>query len=295
MNILMPLPQQDFDPTEVAVTWQLLTQAGHHVQFATPSGTPAACDPLMITGEGLDAWACLPGLRRLRLIGLMLRAQSGARQAYADLLRDTSFLSPMTYEQADALTQAGRLQALVLPGGHAKGMRPYLESAVLQRLVARFFDNVDDKGRHKPVAAICHGVLLAARSKSAVTGRSVLFGKRTTALTWKLERSAWLLTRFWARFWDPGYYRTYGEAKGEPAGHWSVESEVKRLLVKPDDFVDVPPSAPHHWLKTSGLVRDRQGDSRAAWVVVDGAYVSARWPGDVHTFAQTFIDLLKVR
>ena len=35
----------------------------------------------------------------------------------------------------------------------------------------------------------------------------------------------------------------------------------------------------------------RVGDSRPAWVVRDGNYVSARWPGDVHTFAHTFAQL----
>src|SRR3546814_9916717 len=69
--------------------------------------------------------------------------------------------------------------------------RPYLEDALLQAHVAAFFD------ADKPVAAICHGVVLAARSISRRSGRSVLHGRRTTALTWSLERSAWNLTRFW--------------------------------------------------------------------------------------------------
>jgi hypothetical protein len=29
--------------------------------------------------------------------------------------------------------------------------------------------------------------------------------------------------------------------------------------------------------------------------VRDGNYVSARWPGDVHTFAKTFVDVLAER
>jgi hypothetical protein len=32
--------------------------------------------------------------------------------------------------------------------------------------------------------------------------------------------------------------------------------------------------------------------AEAAWVVRDGNYISARWPGDVHTFARTFAELL---
>ena len=35
------------------------------------------------------------------------------------------------------------------------------------------------------------------------------------------------------------------------------------------------------------MFRDRPGDTRCAFVVEDGPYVSARWPGDAHLFAQT--------
>ena len=45
--------------------------------------------------------------------------------------------------------------------------------------------------------------------------------------------------------------------------------------------------------KTSGLVRDTMDDATPAFVVRDRNYVSARWPGDVHTFAKTFAGLLK--
>jgi putative intracellular protease/amidase len=40
------------------------------------------------------------------------------------------------------------------------------------------------------------------------------------------------------------------------------------------------------------LFRDTPTDARAAFVVRDGNYVSARWPGDVHTFARTFAAML---
>jgi putative intracellular protease/amidase len=181
---------------------------------------------------------------------------------------------------------------LLLPGGHAPRMKQYLEDKTLQEFVADFFTMPDAAGRAKPVAAICHGVLLAARSISKSSGKSVLYGHKTTALTWQLERSAWYLAKYFARFWDPAYYRTYGESKGEEAGYWSVEAEVKRALAHERDFLDVAPNADHHFMKSSGLARDRLADARPAWVVRDGNYVSARWPGDVHTFAQTFVGLL---
>ncbi len=235
MNILMPLPHQDFDPTEVGTTWRILSEAGHHVHFATPDGLVAIADPLMISGEGLDAWGFVPGLKKIKLLGLLLRAQGPARQAYAQMQVDSHFIQPMTYEQAMARDLAAPFDALVLPGGHAKGMRPYLDSTVLQNLVARFFAPQPPGARHRPVAAVCHGVLLAARSRHPGTERSVLWGRKTTALTWKLEKSAWDLTRWWARFWDPTYYRTYTEAAGDPPGYWGVEAEVKRALASDAD------------------------------------------------------------
>jgi len=33
------------------------------------------------------------------------------------------------------------------------------------------------------------------------------------------------------------------------------------------------------------MARDTTTDSRPAFIVDDGCYVSARWPGDIHTFA----------
>ena len=74
---------------------------------------------------------------------------------------------------------------------------------------------VDSFRAGKPVGAICHGVLVAARAVDPATGRSVLHGRRTTALTWALERKAWGVARC-TRFWDANYYRTYMEEPGQP-------------------------------------------------------------------------------
>jgi putative intracellular protease/amidase len=282
-RVLIPLPARDFDPSEAAVGWQVLSKAGHSVTFATPDGRPAATDEMMLSGEGLDLWGCIPLFRKLPLIGLLMRANSDARNAYAAMIADPHYAAPLRW---DAVDPSG-FDGLLLPGGHrARGMRQYLESATLQRCVAEFFE------AQKPVAAICHGVLLAARSTSRKTGRSVLHGYRTTALTWAFENSAWKVARI-TRFWDPNYYRTYLETAGEPPGYMSVQQEVTRALASPADFLDVPATDPDCRRKTSGLQRDTMDDARPAFVVQDRNYVSARWPGDVHTFARTFAGLLK--
>jgi putative intracellular protease/amidase len=283
-HLLMPLPARDFDPTEAAVTWQVLRALGHDFTFATPDGRAAEADTIMITGQGLDPWARIAGLRRLVVVGLLLRANRAARAAYAALAADPAFQAPIPWARIDPAAYDG----LVLPGGHrARGMRAYLESEILQAAVAAFF------AAGKPVAAICHGVLLVARSRRA-DGKSVLHGRLTTALTWALERSAWGLARR-TRFWDPDYYRTYSEAPGQPPGFMSVQAEVTRALARPADFRDVPMREHQRARKTGGMARDTLTDDRPAFVVRDGTYVSARWPGDVHTFAKTFADVLAER
>ncbi|MGA2058325.1 MAG: type 1 glutamine amidotransferase domain-containing protein [Bradyrhizobium sp.] len=282
-RVLIPLPTRDFDPSEAAISWQVLANAGHTTIFATPDGQPAVADDMMLSGQGLDLWGEIPLLRNFPLIGLLMRANGDARNAYAAMIADRNYSAPLRWDSVDPAA----FDALLLPGGHrARGMRDYLENKTLQSHVTDFFE------AQKPVAAICHGVLLAARSISKRTGRSVLHGYKTTALTWALENSAWKLARI-TRFWDPNYYRTYLEKTGEPDGYMSVQQEVARALASPADFLDVPRADPEYRRRTSGLQRDSMADARPAFVVQDRNYVSARWPGDVHTFAKTFAGLLK--
>ncbi len=165
-TVLMPLPRSDFDPTETGVPWRALSERGHRLVFATPDGKAGAADPEMITGKGLGIFARL------------LKADQNGRSAYEAMARDPAFTRPMRYDDV----HESEFDALLLPGGHAKGMRPYLESPVLRLMVSSFF------ARQKSVGAICHGVLLAARSRDG--GKSVLHGRKTTALTRRMELGA---------------------------------------------------------------------------------------------------------
>ncbi len=281
-TVLLPIPALDFDPTEVAVTWQTLAGAGHTVVFATPSGEVGAADDMMVSGRGLDPWGAVPLLRNVTVVGRVLRANGDARRAYAALLADDAFGAPLHWGAA----RRSAYDALVLPGGHrARGMHTYLESLEVQQIT------IDAFAAGKPVGAICHGVLVAARAVDPKTGHSVLHGRRTTALTWSLERRAWEITR-WTRFWDADYYRTYPEARGQRWGFMSVQQEVTRALADESAFADVAKGTPDYRRKTSGRARDTPSDARPAWVVRDGTYVSARWPGDAHTFARTFAAVL---
>jgi protease I len=245
-RILIPLPARDFDPTETGVPWRILADRGHDVRFATPDGKPGEADPLMVTGRGLG------------LLAPVLRANADGCRAYGEMSACNAFCNPMFY--ADARCED--FGAIMLPGGHAKGMRPYLESGILQVLVAHFFD------AGKPVAAICHGVLLAARSRR-VDGKSVLHGRQTTALTKRMEMTAWRLTALYLG----DYYRTYPQP---------LQDEVLSLLAKPSDFHEGPRS----------FSRDTLENPATGFTVRDGNYLSARWPGDAHAFALAFDAML---
>lgn len=244
MRVLVPLPDRDFDVTEVSVPWRLLTDAGHEVVFATQEGAVPAGDPKLLTG----------------VIFGQLGADDEPKALYAQLLDDPAFRAPKAWGTVDVADFDG----LVLPGGHAPGMRQYLGDPVLHEQVARFWK----LGR--PVGAICHGVLVLARSNDPGTGRSVLWGRRTTALTTWQERTAYYLTA-----WKLGrYYRTY------PA---YVQDEVTEALGSDGRFERGP----------LGSKRGTATDDRPAFVVEDGRYVSARWPGDAYLFTKRFLALLE--
>jgi putative intracellular protease/amidase len=235
-RILVPLPDRDFDVTEVAVPWRLATRASHDVVFATENGSVApACDPLLIDG----------------VVFGKLGAAPEPIAFYREMEGDAAFRSPVSWRGLDPLS----FDALVLPGGHAPGMVQYLGSAELQTLVSAFF------ATDRPVGAICHGVLVAARA-------GALRDRRTTCLPKYMERSAYLLT-----FWKLGrYYRTY------PA---YVEDEVRASLSDPEaQFVRGPRTVSR---------RGTADDDSAAFAVEDGNYVSARWPGDAYLFSRLFL------
>ncbi len=241
-RIWMPLPDHDFDVTEVAVPWKLAVEAGHEVVIATDAGAVPACDPRLLTGV---------------LFG-KLGAYPEPIAFYQELAASPAFARTVPWGDLDV----ARFDGLILAGGHAPGMRQYLGAPALHAQLARFWQ----LGR--PVGAICHGVLALARSVDPATGASVLRDARTTCLPKYMERSAYLLT-----FWKLGrYYRTY------PA---YVEDEVKAALADPaQQFARGPRTTTR---------RGSRDDDTATFVVEDGRYVSARWPGDAYAFARAFL------
>lgn len=188
----------------------------------------------------------------LPLLGKTLRARAPARAAYDSMLQDPAYRQPLPWAKA----RAADFTALHFPGGHAPGMRSYCESAEVFRLAREAF------AADQPVSAVCHGVLPMARA-------GVLKGRRTTALTAPLEEMAVRLTSRAL----PGHYRTY------PV---SVETEV-RQRIGPDGQFERGPFYPRFASANS---------PNAGFVVQDGHYLSARWPGDAWTLAVRLNELL---
>ena len=84
-----------------------------------------------------------------------------------------------------------------------------------------------------------------------------------------MELGAWALTCIWLG----NYYRTNPK---------TVEDEVTEFLATPLDFVKGP----------AGITRDNPENLNAGFTVLDGQYLSARWPGDAHRFGVGFARLL---
>ncbi len=248
-KILIPVPSYGFDPSEVALPWKILWKKNYEITFSTPDGKTAATDIRMLKGENLGIWKSL------------LRARQDAVDAYHEMEKSISFCNPVKY----ADIKARDYDAILLPGGHDKGVKEYLESKILQQIVVDFFR------AKKRVAAICHGVVLAARSIDPVTQKSVIHDYKTTSLLKSQELAAYRLTKLWLK----DYYLTYPEI--------TVEDEVKNSLMDKAKFIKGP----------SPLFRDDLQHLQRGFFVRDRNYLSARWPGDVYNFSIEFIKMLE--
>lgn len=247
-KVLILLSSTDFDPSESAIPWKILKREGHQIVFGTPEGKEAACDPIMISGKSLG------------VLAPFLIADKNAQVAYREMEASEEFKNPLPY----SALKVEEYEALIVPGGHAKGVRELYEDDRMLKLTADFFKE------DKVVGGVCHGILLIARAKRE-DGKSVLHGRTTTGLLKKQENLAWNLTRLW----KADYYKTYPGI--------TVEEEVKELLEKSSDFIQGP----------LPLIRDSESNLSPGFCHVDGKYVSARWPGDCHRWAFELAKLLK--
>ena len=234
-KVIIAIPNNDFDLTEVSIPWKYFVKNGFNITFSTEKGGVAKADPLLITG----------------VIFGKLGAKPEAIKSYLKLKQNEAFKNPIPYNNI----KPEQYDALLLPGGHAKGMRQYLESTVLQNKVLKFVK------LNKIIGAICHGPLVLARTINPDTNKSVLHERKLTSLTKKLEKIAYYLT-----FWKLGrYYRTYPEY---------VQDEIIKSLKTKDNYL----TGESIW---------------KPFVIEDNNLITARWPNDIHLFAQTLVDKIK--
>jgi putative intracellular protease/amidase len=136
-------------------------------------------------------------------------------------------------------------------------MRQYLENPVLQSKVLQFWQ------QGKLIGAICHGVLVLARTIDPQTGRSVLYGHKVTAVPKSLDRTAYLLDNWLVKRGYLIYPRCVAE-------------EVRACLERPEDF-------------SSG------SSILVPYVVSDGDLITSRWYMDAELFSERFADALSGR
>jgi putative intracellular protease/amidase len=236
-HILIPLPDHDFDPSESAFPWKVCMGRGWKVTFATENGDIAACDPRLLKGPILGP----------------LGAGPRALSHYKKMITTPEFRHPIRYEEINV----DEFDAVSLTGGHAPGMKQYLESEILQQKMVEFFR------QGKVIGSICHGMLVLARAIDPQTGRSVIWDYKVTALTKDLEYSGYALT-----FWLLGRrYRTYD---------CYVADEVRDVLKDKRNFKNGPSML---W----------------PFVVQDRNLVTSRWPLDAPSYARRFAEMVATR
>ena len=122
----------------------------------------------------------------------------------------------------------------------------------------------------RPVGAICHGVLVLARTPDPATGRSVLAAaaRRACPSTWSGRPT-----------WPPagGLAATTGRIPPMSRMRSRRRSTTRRASSSAD-----------RGARRAGTA----SDDGPAFTVTDGNYVSARWPGDAYLFARRFSALL---
>ncbi len=248
-KVLIPVPSYGVDPTEVAIPWKFLSENNIEATFISPDGKKAEVDSAMLNGDNLGIWKSL------------LKARKDAFDACKEMEKSEAFCTPLKYSDVSA----DNFDALLLPGGHDKRVKEYLESEILQNLVVDFFN------QQKPVAAICHGTVLVARSVDSTTGKSVIHNYKTTSLLKSQEMAAYNLTRLWLK----DYYLTYPGL--------TVEDEVTSVLSDSKQFMQGP----------TPVLRDDMKHLKRGFTVKDRNYLSARWPGDAYNFSLEFIKMIE--
>ncbi|KAF2150027.1 class I glutamine amidotransferase-like protein [Myriangium duriaei CBS 260.36] len=235
------------DPSEVAIPYRVFSESGLDVSFATETGAAPACDSKMLTG----------------ITGSLLGATAGAKADYRRMAESEKFKAPLSWSAADF--DLRHFDLVLLPGGHDKAMRQYIDSKSLHKQLLQYVNEVRAGAPNKNLAAICHGVQVLASAKDE-SGKSIIHDFETTALPGFMETSISWAT--WPFLGD--YYKTYGS--GTP----NVEDFVKAGLDNPAA----------QWKSSTSFSPFTHRDSKYR-------YISARFPPDADKFATEAVEMVK--
>ncbi|KAH8645674.1 class I glutamine amidotransferase-like protein [Xylariales sp. PMI_506] len=203
---LIMMSDYGHDPTETAVPYMRMKEAGFTIKFATENGKPPVCDKLMLEG----------------ITQKLLGAAKSVVGMYDNMAKGEEMQHPLSWSAPDFSLEPFDL--ILFPGGHEKSVRQIIDSPRVHELVINHFP-LTKKPNKKAIAAICHGVMVLSESKTT-EGQSVLHNCVTTSLPGGFEKVA-----FWGtRAFLGDYYKTYG------AGSEDVEASVKKILADPKNF-----------------------------------------------------------
>ncbi|RPA99599.1 hypothetical protein L873DRAFT_1827962 [Choiromyces venosus 120613-1] len=265
-KVVIILADRGQDPTEVAIPWKKFRDGGWEITFATENGNVAKADERLLANG---------------LFAAFLGASKEAIAAYRQMADCEAHRNPLAWsKQGFSLVPYGRAKpqnAVLLPGGHDKPIRQYLDSEPLHLLLREYWplvkrsrDAIMGNEPSRVIGAICHGVVALsnathppASGSKELKGPSLLHDVETSTLPYWMEQAAWVASQAW---FLGGYYKTYGASR-------SCASDVSKVLNKKEQYKCGPLS-----------------QSPFAHVDPNYHYVSARFPGDAWLFAEKIME-----
>jgi len=245
MKVAIFMSDRGQDPTEVVAPWKMLSEAHVDIDFVTETGTIPAADPRLLEGW-TQKWL---GATRENVI------------LYRKMAITESFATPRAWSHADF--NVTEYDGILLPGGHDKAMRQYLESESLHRHLVQYAKLIERGKGHKVMAAIYHGVLVCARAISP-DGQSILHDLETTTLPDWMENVAYYSTALVIG----DYYKTYSKMCADEVRH-ALRDSGRQYMRGPTSSQPFFHIDPNHY------------------------FLTARYSGDAQVFALQFLKLLR--
>ena len=167
LTVLFPLPDV-FEPMEVAIAWNVLTDQGHTVKFLTQEGKPS-----------------VPAAHRMHGVAgaQFMQDEAEVLEQTRMMLKEPSFRSPVAWDYHGAPRAKSKLESIVgraggivITGGLSPGVNAMLESKALQTNIVLPMWSAE-----KPVGVLSRGSLVLARTVFPGTNTSILNDRKIAA------------------------------------------------------------------------------------------------------------------